>query len=170
MSDDGFREWLMDWWLKDGARAGRSVRGLPVEGDDLRDETWVKAWNARAQFDPRRSSLEHWARGILRHAGTDEARRPWHARNEGWAPEALDAVPDPADGPAELSAGREDRGRCADALARLGELDRKLLRWKFRDGLSQKEMAERVGKSNSWVSLRLQKVYGRLRKLLGDQA
>jgi RNA polymerase sigma factor (sigma-70 family) len=168
LTDDGFREWLMDWWRHDAPRANGRVRRLPVEGDDLHDETWLKAWAARAQFDPLRSTMAQWARGIFHNATTDEARSPWHARKQD-RPEALGGMADPADGPPELSAGREDQGRCADALARLGEPDRELLLWKFRDGLSQKEIAERVGRSNSWVSLRLQKVYGRLRKLLGDQ-
>ncbi|GIV09608.1 MAG: hypothetical protein KatS3mg019_1699 [Fimbriimonadales bacterium] len=55
------------------------------------------------------------------------------------------------------------------ALARLSAEGRQLVEWSFGEGLSERAIAERVGKSKSWVHKRLGALVAQLRGLLlGD--
>ncbi len=68
----------------------------------------------------------------------------------------------------------EERVLCAQvraALARLPERERCLIEWYYGEGLSERAIAKRVGKSKSWVHKRLGALVARLRGLLlGDSS
>jgi len=56
-----------------------------------------------------------------------------------------------------------------EALGRLSAEERQLVAWYFGEGLSEREIAKRVGRSKTWVHKQLGAIVGKLRGfLLGD--
>ena len=59
-------------------------------------------------------------------------------------------------------------GQVREALACLREGDCELLKWYFEEGLSERAIAERMGKSKTWVHNRLTGLIQQLREWLGE--
>jgi RNA polymerase sigma-70 factor (ECF subfamily) len=53
------------------------ILGNPSEAEDLAQETFWKAWNHRAAYDPSRA-FKTWLYSIARHAAFDELKKPGH--------------------------------------------------------------------------------------------
>lgn len=70
--------------------------------------------------------------------------------------------------PLEWLLGQERRQQVRRAVAQLPPRDREILMLKYGDGLSYRELAERLGLSLSAVEARLHRARGRLRCLLAD--
>ncbi len=68
--------------------------------------------------------------------------------------------------PLEWLIGRERREQVRRAVAELPARDREILMLKYGDGLSYRELCERLGISHSAVEARLHRARGRLRQLL----
>ncbi len=64
------------------------------KAEDLAQETLVKAWRAREDFQPG-TNLKAWLFTILRNALYSQARRDW--RQTPWDEEAAEHIPAPAD-------------------------------------------------------------------------
>jgi RNA polymerase sigma-70 factor (ECF subfamily) len=75
----------------------RSLANDPAAADDLAQEALLKAWDARASFEPG-TNLKAWAFMILRNCFYSEKRRSW--RQAAWdqekAERTLTAASDPA--------------------------------------------------------------------------
>jgi len=64
----------------------------------------------------------------------------------------------------------DDRSLVADLLATLPERERRIIELRFNDGLSQSEIAERIGVSQMHVSRLLRAALGQLREAAGELA
>ena len=73
-SDDGMRRAALTYGAELRGYAARRVRNETL-ADDLVQETWLRAWRAAHQFDPKRGSLRAWLFAILRNVLVDFARR-----------------------------------------------------------------------------------------------
>jgi RNA polymerase sigma-70 factor (ECF subfamily) len=124
--------------------------------------TLVEAWQRGRTFDPGRGSLSTWLLTIARSRAIDQLRR---------------RVPEPQD----LSAGElQDQGvevhdevdallerwRIAGLLSRLAPEQAGLLRMRFHEELSQREIAARTGMPLGTVKMRMVQALERLRDLL----
>jgi RNA polymerase sigma-70 factor (ECF subfamily) len=139
------------------------VRAL-VDRDAASDcvqETFVSAWRSRDRFDPQRGSLASWLLGIARHRVYDSYRA--QAR----IPQPRELGADDAGSAASGATELVERLLLADALATLGDRPRRVLELAFYGGLSQSEVAERMGLPLGTVKSDMRRALARLRGVLG---
>jgi RNA polymerase sigma-70 factor (ECF subfamily) len=130
---------------------------------DCVQETFVSAWRSRDRFDPTRGSLPGWLLGIARHRVHDAYRS--HSRTPQPREAAVEEAPHESaatNGAAELV----DRLLLADALRTLGDRPRQVIELAFYGGLSQTEVADRLGLPLGTVKSDMRRALIRLRGVL----
>jgi RNA polymerase sigma-70 factor (ECF subfamily) len=118
--------------------------------EDVHQQVYAELWRRADQFDATRGSLLTWVLTIARSRALDHVRR----RSD---------QPTDADVLVALGGGEEDpafqdvidRAHVGEALARIPEQERELLRLRFWEGLSQTEIAERTGQPLGTVKSRM---------------
>lgn len=135
--------------------------------EELAQEVMLTVWRKADQFDRRQASASTWIFRIARNRRIDAARRA--------ARPALDAA-DPALHPQEceqpdeaLHAGVRE-ARVQAALEGLPAEQLALLRMAFFDGLSHRDIADRIGVPLGTVKSRLRLAFDKLRKVLDRDA
>lgn len=109
--------------------------------EDVTQETFVRAWRSRDQFSDARGSARGWLLAIAGHRALDSLR------HRSCRDEALDAtfdVPGPDDTGAEVLR-RERADAVATALLELPTDQRTVIELAYDNGLSQTEIARRLG-------------------------
>jgi RNA polymerase sigma-70 factor (ECF subfamily) len=127
--------------------------------EEVTATAFERAFRKRRRFDPQRGNGRAWLFGIARNAALDELRRrKRHAE--------LAVDPTDLDGPnaRENPERHEMRLLLAGALAELSPRERELVALKFFAGLSNAEIGEVVGISESNVGTRLHRVIEKLRE------
>jgi RNA polymerase sigma-70 factor (ECF subfamily) len=129
--------------------------------EDVTALAFERAFRRRRTFNPRRGSERAWLFGIARNAALDELRRRRRTA-------AL--VVDPED-PRAAGAFDEESGEAAErravvrsALTGLDPRERELIALKFHAGLSNAEIAEVLGVSESNAGTRLHRAVKKLRE------
>lgn len=132
--------------------------------EDVQQQVWLTVWERRSSFDPARASFLTWVMLIARSRAIDELRR------RGPGPRDPQGDLDPPDG-AEESRTEEllERWRIADALQRLPHEEAEILRMRFHEDLSQREIAERTGIPLGTVKMRMVDGLSRLRGVLSGE-
>jgi RNA polymerase sigma factor (sigma-70 family) len=170
-------------WLEQIA-AGHAGRGQPDGGtSDLVQQAWLRAWHHLGQFHGGTTGEETvarfraWlARIVRRLAGNAQrARAAAQRRPPGTlvrldAPATGSAVEPPAGDPtpSACAAADEEEQRLHDALARIeDETDRTILRLRFFEGLSLRQIALRLGTNHEQVRQRCHAALRRLERDLG---
>jgi RNA polymerase sigma-70 factor (ECF subfamily) len=143
--------------------AFRVVRDAALAQDAVQD-AFLAAWRTAAGFDPQRGSASAWLLTLVHRRAVDIVRREDRRRAE-----PLDEVPAAAgDATDEEAWVRERRRTVQAALARLPDDQRQALELAYYGGLSQSELAERLGVPLGTIKSRMFAALGRLRELLGD--
>ena len=139
--------------------------------EDVTQEVFARALAHMDRFDPARGDFGQWLGGISRNAIRDLARR---SRAPG---AALAADPGPVlagipgrDDPAAEAARRDGEERLLRALTALPERYRDLLRWKYLEELSVREIAERKRTTEKAVEGMLGRAREALREGLDEEA
>jgi RNA polymerase sigma-70 factor (ECF subfamily) len=150
-------------------RFGRVAYGLALR--ILRDPALVQdamlsAWRTAASFDPRRGNASTWLLTLVHRRAVDVVRREDRRRAQP-IENAPIASGDATDETAEL---REQRRAVQAALAQLPPEQREALELAYYGGLSQSELAERLGVPLGTVKSRMFSALSKLRELLGDHA
>jgi RNA polymerase sigma-70 factor, ECF subfamily len=113
----------------------------PPEAEDALQEAWVQVWNQCSHYDARRGSVPAWLVTIARTRALDRLRRnASRGRVELQAAPATDAA-DPVD----AAAHGKLRDTLARALAALDPKQRQVLEIAYFEGLSQSQIAARLG-------------------------
>lgn len=135
-----------------------------AEAEDVRQQVFTEVWESRSKYDPDRGSVRAWVMTIARSRAIDQlrARRPVVDAEE---LEGLVAPADPQTTP-EAAIDRLDVGRM---LKRIPSEEAVLLRMRFHDGLSQREIAERTGIPLGTVKMRMVQALGRMRGMLDEE-
>jgi RNA polymerase sigma-70 factor (ECF subfamily) len=145
------------------ALALRVVRD-PTLAQDAVQDAFLTAWRTAPSFDPRRGTAATWLFTLVHRRAVDVVRREDRRRRS-----PLDDAPIPAgaatDEAAEL---REQRRRVQAVLAVLTPAEREALELAYYGGLSQSEIAERVGVPLGTVKSRMFAGLARLREALGE--
>lgn len=129
--------------------------------DEAVQETFLKAWRARASFDPERS-LSPWLYMIARRTAADMARGERRRPVTTPLPDTLTAVDaDPASARDPWEAWQV---RCA--LRELGDEERELIRLTHYVGLTHSQIAERTGVPIGTIKSRLHRAHRRLAERL----
>jgi RNA polymerase sigma-70 factor (ECF subfamily) len=145
------------------AIALRVVRDTGLAQDAVQ-EAFLTAWRTAAGFDPARGTAATWLLTLVHRRSVDLVRREQRRRSE--------PLPDSASGasgPADEDALIRDRRRTVQkALARLPPDQRQALELAYYGGLTQSELAERLGVPLGTVKSRMFAALARLRDLLGE--
>lgn len=147
-------------WIRDALR--RNPFGARADDvEDLVQETLISLWRVCRRDGFRlRQGLRALTRTVVRARCIDRLRR---CR---WMVELDEALPDSRLGP-EASAMRTVEWQRIDAaLARLDAPSRELLRLHFLEGLSYREIAQRVGRAEATQRVRMFQCMKQLRRLL----
>jgi RNA polymerase sigma-70 factor (ECF subfamily) len=150
-------------------RYGRAAYALALRilrdaalAQDAVQEAFLTAWRTAPSYDPRRGAPSTWLMTLVHRRAVDVVRREDRRRA---AP--LDDAPvasgDATDETAEL---RIERRRVQDALALLAPNEREALELAYYGGLSQSEIAERLGVPLGTVKSRMFAGLARLREAL----
>ena len=122
-------------------------------------QAFERAWRRRRQLDPERGSPRAWLFGIARNTGLDELRRRSRAADP--LRDETPAEADPADEALTRTVLRQ-------ALEGLDGRERELVALKYFAGLSNAEIAEVTGTSESNAGTRLHRVIQKLRRSLDE--
>lgn len=136
----------------------RSVVGDDATAHDITATAFERAYRKRRRFDPQRGTPRQWLFAIARNAALDELRRRGRAATP--VADAGERIAAPA--PDDDAGERGDRVRLA--IAALPPRDRDLIALKFYAGLSNAEIADTLGVSESNAGTRLHRVLTTLRK------
>lgn len=134
------------------------------EAEDVHQQVFVEAWQRRRDYDPGRGKLLSWLMTIARSRAIDNHRR---------------RKPEPTD-PAIVEAGHDEqphdpeqemieRWHVAHLLRRIPSAEAELLRLRFYEELSQREIAARSGIPLGTVKMRMVQALERLRELIEDE-
>jgi len=126
------------------------------EAEDVLQEAFLQMWKRLATYEPSRSSLFTWTVMIARHKAIDRLRaRQRQARLvEAIVLEAKEtAVPERTD----LSLPQDERERVRAALAQLNPGQREAIDLAFFGGLTQTEIAEKLGAPLGTIKARIRR-------------
>ena len=131
----------------------------PKEAEDALQEGFVHVWNKAASYDSKRSSPTTWAYMIFRNKAIDRLRsRDRRSRGEERIAreEAYPATPPAAD-PGEGAESQERRQAVKLALEAIPADQREAVTLAFFSGLTQAEIAERLGAPLGTVKARIRR-------------
>ena len=141
----------------------RVVRDASLAQDAVQD-AFLTAWRTASGFDPRRGSVSTWLLTLVHRRAVDVVRHEDRRRGL-----PLDDAPVASgDATDETAATRELRRDVQAALAQLTELEREALELAYYGGLSQSEIAEKLGVPLGTVKSRMFAGLARLRDALGE--
>lgn len=156
--EDAVREAYRRWATLVHTVALRSL-GTVAEAEEVTQHVFVEAWRGRHRFDPQRSRLPAWLLGITRNAVADA-----HERR---ARDGRLRVATAAAEPERLAPGVDtkvvDRVVVRDALDRLGDPQRTILRLAFYDDLTHDQIARRMDLPIGTVKSHVRRSLARLR-------
>lgn len=136
------------------------------EAADLAQQVFLQALDALPRYRERGLPFAAWLFRIARNVATDAYRRRRPALDIDLLPERLDGASD--DDPEAVALRRERVERLRGQLATLGPDKRELLGLRFAAGLSSREIAPIVGKSEAAVKKQLTRIIQQLREQYGD--
>jgi len=155
-------------------RYARSAHGLalrvlrdPALAQDAVQEGFLAVWRHAGSFRAERAKPSTWILTLVHRRAVDLVRREERRRGD-----PLEAAPEQASGAAtaEEALLRERRRTVQAALAQLPAAERQALELAYYGGLTQSELAERLGVPLGTIKSRMFSGLRRLRDLLGDEA
>jgi len=152
-------------------RYGRAAYGLalrvlrdPELAEDAVQEAFLTLWRTAARFVPERSKASTWILTLVHRRAVDAVRREQRRRTD-----SLDWAAEPSvEGVDEDAWLRLQRERVQEALRKLPDAQREALELAYYGGLSQSELAERLGQPLGTIKSRMFGGLSRLRELLGE--
>jgi RNA polymerase sigma-70 factor (ECF subfamily) len=126
------------------------------EAEDVVQEVFLQAWRQAGRFDARRGSVEAWLLTMARTRAVDRLRRR-SSRREAPSETAVAATEPPA---------TEEALAVRKALEGLTPDQRQALELAYYDGLTQSEIATRLGQPLGTIKTRIRTAMGRLREVL----
>jgi RNA polymerase sigma-70 factor (ECF subfamily) len=145
----------------------RRVLRDPEAAADVLQEVFWQVWREAPQYDPKRGSPEAW---LIMRAKTRaiDRLRSMRRRDRTFVAPVDESVARSGEGPAENPAvAAEDRGLVQTALAQLPEPQRRVIELAFFEGLTQSEIATRLGEPLGTVKTRIRAAMDKLRSSLG---
>jgi RNA polymerase sigma-70 factor, ECF subfamily len=137
------------------------------EAEDLLQEVFFQAWRQAATYDPARGHPEAWLLTITRSRGIDKLRSMRKKSGQTVSMEDRES-PSEAGVVASGAARSEARLTVTGALAELPDAQRRVLELAYFDGLTQSEIAARLGEPLGTVKTRMRTGLERLRGFLGS--
>ena len=137
------------------------------EAEDVLQEVFLQVWRKAADFDESRGRPFTWLVTLGRSRGIDRLRTL--AARERVAEAGAREVADEISDAAADAVRSEQRGLVSDALAKLPDEQKRPIMLAYFDGLTQSEIATRLGAPLGTVKTRMRTGMLRLRELLAGQ-
>ena len=143
--------------------AFRIVRDRAL-AEDAVQEAFLAVWRSADAYKRERAKPSTWILTVVHRRAVDIVRREQSRRGE-----PLEVAPEPSAGPADEDAVLRDRRAAVQAaLTQLPGEQRQALELAYYGGLTQSELAERLGVPLGTVKSRMFAGLGRLRELLAE--
>lgn len=142
------------------------LAGVPADrqaAEDALQLTMIEVWRRGPTYDPARGSLATWLLTIARSRAIDLLR---HRVPEPHDPQAIAEAAE--SGGEDMADRLLEQWRIAALIRRLPREEADLLRLRFHEGLSQREIAERTGIPLGTVKLRMVRALERLRAMMRE--
>ncbi|MFQ5942701.1 MAG: RNA polymerase sigma factor [Anaerolineales bacterium] len=120
------------------------VSDVPL-AEDLTEEVFVRAWTALPNYEPRGHRFTSWLYRIARNLVVDHYRKQSSRASEDDT--GMENLPDPQILPEDQIANQQDLASLARAVQQLGDDEQHVIILRFVEGLSHREVAEVIGKS-----------------------
>jgi RNA polymerase sigma-70 factor (ECF subfamily) len=142
------------------------IVGDPELAREVLQDTFLRSWDGRETYDPRRGRVPWWLMGIARNRAVDLLRsRPHQARLR-----EQERLPSGAHAGEPAHPGTADavvlRRAVTDALERLSGAQREAIELAYYGGLTQAEIARHLGQPLGTIKSRTREAMERLRSLL----
>jgi RNA polymerase sigma-70 factor (ECF subfamily) len=137
------------------------------EAEEVVQEAFVEVWRRAAAFDPRRGTASSFVLNVCRSRALDRLRARGSAERAAAA--SAREEPEPAPLPIESAVQRQDRERVRQALAALPAEQRAAIELAYFAGLTQREIAERLGEPLGTVKTRVRLALEKLSAILDDE-
>ena len=147
----------------------RRVVGERDAAEDVLQEVFWQVWKEAGAYDPARGSVEAWLVMRAKTRAIDRLRARRRAAQVGAAPLAEAAAVDAAPAGDDVAAAVESRGVVEGLLARLPEAQRRVIELAFIGGLTQVEIAARLGEPLGTVKTRCRLALERLRAMMAPE-
>jgi RNA polymerase sigma-70 factor, ECF subfamily len=152
-------------------RYGRTAYGLALRilrdkdlADDAVQEAFLAVWRTASRFVPEKAKASTWILTLAHRRAVDIVRREQRRRAE-----PLDRAPEPAvEGVDEDAFLRLQRERVQTTLRQLPDTQREALELAYYGGLSQSELAERLGQPLGTIKSRMFTGLSRMRELMEE--
>jgi RNA polymerase sigma-70 factor (ECF subfamily) len=152
-------------------RYGRAVYAVVVRligdragSEDVVQQAFTNVWRAAAGYHRERGPARGWLFAIARNAAVD-ALRPRAAASRWEEPD----LPDDGPGPDERAAAAEQAFRVHAAVDGLPDQEREVIELAYFDGLSQSEVAARLGAPLGTVKTRTRRALAHLADRLAEE-
>ncbi len=143
----------------------------PEDAQEVLQEAFVKAWTNAKMFDPARGSEAAWLISIARSRGIDKLRsrkiRVDRENDAGREISIHSSFVDSTTG-ADRAIQSQESSAVRSALSELPEAQRIALELAYFEGLSQSEIAEKLGEPLGTIKTRMQLGMKKLRERLRD--
>ncbi len=144
------------------------IVGGAADAEEVLQDTWLQAWRRAVTWDPARGTVAGWLVTLARSRAIDRIRSVASRRRAETAAPLPDA-PLTADEPAANAAQRQRQERLSAALAALTPRQREVLDLGYFGGLSQSEIAARIGAPLGSVKSWTRQGLMRLRELVPQE-
>jgi RNA polymerase sigma-70 factor (ECF subfamily) len=138
----------------------------PAQAEEVTQDVYLEIWQTAPRFDAARGSAVAWMFTIAHRRAVDRVRSSQASRERDVRVGARD-LDVPVDTVAEAAEARVEHERVTSALGELSELQRECVALAYYGGLSQREIADRLGVPLGTVKTRLRDGMIRLRTVLG---
>jgi len=133
--------------------------------EDVTAQAFERAYRKRGRFDARRGTRRAWLFGIARNAALDELRR-----RQRIAELSAEPADEDARAPDESADVALRRTALRQAMSGLDARERELVALKFFAGLSNSEIADVIGTSESNAGTKLHRTMAKLRRACDEAA
>ncbi|MBM7505565.1 RNA polymerase sigma-70 factor (ECF subfamily) [Agromyces aurantiacus] len=168
----GDRAAFAELYDRTAARVFGLVRRLvvdPAQAEEVTQDVYLEIWQTAPRFMADRGAALSWMFTMAHRRAVDRVRSAQSAHDRDLRIGARD-VEVPVDTVAESAEVRIEHERAHEALAGLSEQQRECVALAYYGGLTQAEIAERLGVPLGTVKTRLRDGMIRLRRLLGVTA
>ena len=133
--------------------------GDAVVAEDLTADIFERAWRARRRYNPRRAKFSTWLFTIARRRVIDWQRRRGRRPTAGLE----EQLPSPLPGPDALMQAAEEQRRLKQLMRSLPKHAQELIALKFGAGMTNRQIAEVLGKTETAVGSALYRWVRKLR-------
>ena len=144
------------------------ILGSREEAEDILQEVFIQVWRRAADFDEQRGKPFTWLVTLARSRAIDRLRQ-LSARERLATANAQEAPAEASDAAADAYRS-EQKEIVSGALAQLPQDQRQTLLLAYFEGLTQSEIAKRLGAPLGTVKTRMRAGMIKLRELLGDRS